>query len=97
MQRVAIARALIYEPEVLIADEPTGNLDWDTSIQIINLLDSINAKGTTIFMTTHNENIIEKTNKRVLHMEHGKLVKDRSGKDAHKAQSFSKTKEKEEK
>ena len=80
MQRVAIARALIYEPDILIADEPTGNLDWDTSVQIINLLDSINARGTTIFMTTHNENIIEKTNKRVLHMEKGKLVKDRKGK-----------------
>ena len=77
MQRVAIARALIYDPEILIADEPTGNLDWDTSLQIISLLDSINARGTTIFMTTHNENIITKTQKRVLHMEHGKLVKDR--------------------
>ncbi len=88
MQRVAIARALIYEPEVLIADEPTGNLDWETSLQIINLLDSINARGTTIFMTTHNENIIAKTNKRVLHMEKGKLVKDRAGKDVSKAQNL---------
>lgn len=80
MQRVAIARALIYDPEILVADEPTGNLDWETSLQIINLLDSINASGTTVFMTTHNENIIQKTDKRVLHMEHGKLIKDREAK-----------------
>lgn len=81
MQRVAIARALIYEPEVLIADEPTGNLDWDTSLQIINLLESINARGTTVFMTTHNDNIIKQTDKRVLHMEHGKLKHDKPGKE----------------
>lgn len=79
-QRVAIARALIFEPEVILADEPTGNLDLQTSLQILDLLESINKKGTTIFMATHNDTIIDKTDKRILMVEKGKLVKDREEK-----------------
>ncbi len=92
-QRVAIARALIFEPEVLLADEPTGNLDLQTSLQILDLLDSINKKGTTILMATHNDTIIEKTDKRILMMEKGKLVKD---KDAKKKEKEAETPKKEE-
>ncbi len=79
-QRVAIARALVFDPEVILADEPTGNLDIATSMQILELLDSINRKGTTIFMATHNDRIIETTKKRVLVIENGKLKEDRKKK-----------------
>lgn len=79
-QRVAIARALIFEPEVILADEPTGNLDLQTSLQIIDLLESINKKGTTIFMATHNDTILDKTDKRILMVERGKLIKDKAAK-----------------
>lgn len=79
-QRVAIARALIFNPEVIVADEPTGNLDIQTSFQIVDLLESINKKGTTIIMATHNEEIIKKTNDRVLVLHNGKLVDDRKPK-----------------
>ncbi len=82
-QRVAIARALVFDPEVILADEPTGNLDLATSMQILDLLDQINKKGTTIFMATHNERIIETTNKRVIVLEKGKLKEDRKGKVSH--------------
>src|SRR3989344_4357672 len=56
-QRVAIARALVFSPEVILADEPTGNLDLQTSLQIFELLEKINKKGTTVFMATHNDHI----------------------------------------
>lgn len=73
-QRVAIARALVFGPEILLADEPTGNLDIKTSQQIVDLLKTINKNGTTIFMATHNEQIINPSD-RVLILEGGK-VKD---------------------
>ena len=76
-QRVAIARALVFDPEVILADEPTGNLDLQTSFQILDLLESINKKGTTVFMATHNENIIEKTTQRLIVLEKGKIIEDR--------------------
>lgn len=76
-QRVAIARALVFDPEVILADEPTGNLDIETSMQILDLLDKINKTGTTIFMATHNDRIIETTKKRVIVLENGKLKEDR--------------------
>ncbi|MGE5041849.1 MAG: cell division ATP-binding protein FtsE [Candidatus Levyibacteriota bacterium] len=83
-QRVAIARALVFSPEILLADEPTGNLDLKTSEQIVNLLKSINKKGTTIFMATHNENFIGSED-RVIVLENGKLKEDRGKKHtAHK-------------
>jgi len=80
-QRVAIARALIFDPEVILADEPTGNLDNQTSFQIVSLLESINKKGTTIFMATHNDKIVEKENsKRILIMEKGKIINEKNSK-----------------
>ncbi len=79
-QRVAIARALVFDPEVILADEPTGNLDLVTSMQILGLLDEINKKGTTIFMATHNDRIIDTTQKRVLVLDKGKLKEDRKKK-----------------
>lgn len=81
-QRVAIARALVFDPEVILADEPTGNLDLKTSMQIFELLEKINKKGTTIFMATHNDHIIDKTGYRVLHIEEGLIKEDR--KSSHK-------------
>ena len=79
-QRVAIARALVFDPEVILADEPTGNLDMETSMQIMNLLEEINKTGTTIFMATHNDRIIDTTKKRVIVLENGKMKEDRKKK-----------------
>ena len=76
LQKVAIARALTLSPEIILADEPTGNLDNDTSWEIINILTDINKKGTTILMATHNEDVIKTLGKRVVHVEKGKIVKD---------------------
>lgn len=76
-QRVAIARALVFDPELILADEPTGNLDLQTSFQILDLLESINKRGTTVFMATHNEKIIEKTGQRIIMVESGKVIEDR--------------------
>lgn len=78
-QRVAIARALVFRPEILLADEPTGNLDIKTSQQIVDLLKAINKKGTTIFMATHNESLIGSSD-RVIKLEHGKLIEDKNKK-----------------
>lgn len=79
-QRVAIARALVFDPEVILADEPTGNLDTQTSFQIVDLLESINKKGTTVFMATHNERIIEKGGQRTIILERGKILEDKNKK-----------------
>jgi len=76
LQRVAIARALVLSPEILLADEPTGNLDSATSWEIVKLLSDINEKGTTIIMATHNVDIIKNLSKRVIALEKGKLVRD---------------------
>jgi cell division transport system ATP-binding protein len=76
LQRVAIARALILSPDILLADEPTGNLDPETSKEIIKLLSDINEKGTTIIMATHNHEIVNAMKKRVVTLEKGKIIKD---------------------
>lgn len=76
LQRTAIARALILSPDILLADEPTGNLDPKTSKEIIELLEDINKSGTTIIMATHNADIVDKLARRVLELEKGKLVRD---------------------
>lgn len=79
-QRVAIARALIFDPEIVLADEPTGNLDMQTSFQILELLKSINAKsGTTVFMATHNDRLVEKSGDRVIVISRGKIIDDKKG------------------
>ena len=75
-QRVAIARAIINEPKILICDEPTGNLDDNTSMEIMKLLDEINKLGTTIIMVTHDRDIVERMGKRVLLLDSGRIVKD---------------------
>lgn len=76
LQRVAIARALVLSPQILLADEPTGNLDPATGKDIVKLLLDINEKGTTIIMATHNAEIVNRLAKRVLTLDKGKLVRD---------------------
>lgn len=76
LQRAAIARALVLDPEILLADEPTGNLDPLTSKEIVKLLSKINETGTTIVMATHNHEIVNDLAKRVLALEKGYLVRD---------------------
>jgi cell division transport system ATP-binding protein len=78
-QRTAIARALVHDPKMLIADEPTGNLDPVTSWDLIQLLIQINSMGTTVLMATHNQEIVNAMRRRVLALEHGSLVRDESG------------------
>nr|WP_315023314.1 cell division ATP-binding protein FtsE [uncultured Aminipila sp.] len=78
-QRVAIARAIVNNPTVLIADEPTGNLDPDTAWDIMRLLEQINLRGTTIVMVTHAKDIVDKMGKRVIVIEKGKIVRDDVG------------------
>lgn len=75
-QRVAIARAIVNGPRILIADEPTGNLDPDTSWGIMDLLGNINLRGTTVVMATHAKQIVNKLRKRVIALEHGHVVRD---------------------
>jgi cell division transport system ATP-binding protein len=82
LQRAAIARALAFSPEILLADEPTGNLDATTSWEIVKLLQKINENGTTILMATHNNEIVNNLSKRVIVLEKGKLVDDQK-KHAH--------------
>ena len=73
-QRVAIARALIHHPGVLIADEPTGNLDREMSIEIFKLLEQVNAQGTTVFVATHDTELIRKKSFRVIQINEGEVV-----------------------
>jgi cell division transport system ATP-binding protein len=75
-QRTAIARALVNRPRILIADEPTGNLDPVTSWEIIKLLTRVNELGTTMVMATHNAEIVNALRRRVLHLDHGRVVRD---------------------
>ncbi len=75
-QRVAIARAFVNRPSIVLADEPTGNLDPTTSIGIMRLLDRINRTGTTIVMATHDDEIVDQMRKRVIELEDGRLVRD---------------------
>lgn len=75
-QRVAIARAIINGPKLLICDEPTGNLDENTSLEIMSVLNAINQMGTTIIMVTHDTEIVEKMQKRVILLDSGRIIKD---------------------
>jgi putative ABC transport system ATP-binding protein len=75
-QRVALARALVNNPSMLIADEPTGNLDPDTAWEIMNLLNDINLRGTTIVVATHAKDIVDKMKKRVIQIEKGNIIRD---------------------
>lgn len=78
LQRTAIARALILSPDILLADEPTGNLDQSTAFEIIKLFSEINKKGTTIIMASHNEEIVKTLSKRIISLDKGQLAKDTS-------------------
>ncbi len=75
-QRVAIARALVNRPQLLIADEPTGNLDLDTSWEIVNYLQEINRQGTTVIMATHAREIVNALRQRVVALDRGRIVRD---------------------
>lgn len=75
-QRLAIARAIVHGPSLLLADEPTGNLDIHTAAEIMQLLLSINAAGTTIFMSTHNQNIVDTYRSRVVEIRRGRVIRD---------------------
>jgi cell division transport system ATP-binding protein len=77
-QRVAIARAFVNKPAILLADEPTGNLDPTTSLDIVRLLDRINRTGTTIVMATHDDEIVDQLRKRVVELNNGEVVRDQS-------------------
>ncbi len=77
-QRVSLARALIHRPKVIIADEPTGNLDPVSSSEIINLLLEINKFGTTILLATHNKGVVDMLKKRVIHVEGGRIIHDQT-------------------
>lgn len=75
-QRLAIARALCHRPEIIVADEPTGNLDIYNTFEIINLLKKIHRRGTTIVLATHNKDIVDNLEQRVITLEKGKLIND---------------------
>ncbi|MBI2096155.1 MAG: cell division ATP-binding protein FtsE [Candidatus Taylorbacteria bacterium] len=75
-QRVAIARAIVNQPDLLIADEPTGNLDPVNTYEIVQILKKINDLGTTVILTTHNKGVIDSLDRRVITMENGKIVRD---------------------
>lgn len=77
-QRVAIARAVVKRPPLLLADEPTGNLDPTTSLDIVRLLDRINADGTTVLMATHDNDIVDELRKRVIELDEGAVVRDQA-------------------
>lgn len=77
-QRVAIARAMVNRPKLLMADEPTGNLDPSTSVGIMRLLDRINRQGTTVVMATHDDEIVDQMRKRVIELKAGEIVRDQA-------------------
>ncbi|MEO0122970.1 MAG: cell division ATP-binding protein FtsE [candidate division WOR-3 bacterium] len=76
-QKIAIARALVRDPYILLADEPTGNLDLKSSQEVLEILMDINYKGTTILMATHNQLLVRKAKKRIIHLENGKIISDK--------------------
>jgi len=75
-QRVAIARAIVNQPDILIADEPTGNLDPINTFEVIQIFKKINDIGTTVILTTHNKGVIDALGRRVITMDSGRLVRD---------------------
>ena len=75
-QRVAIARAVVNRPSILLADEPTGNLDPSTSVGIMKILDRINQNGTTVVMATHDHDVVDQMRRRVIELHEGKIIRD---------------------
>ena len=84
-QRVAIARALASKPKIVLADEPTGNLDPKTSEEIMKLLEQINDRGTTVVVVTHNKDIVNSMRKRVVTMHEGSIISDEKEGEYHEA------------
>jgi cell division transport system ATP-binding protein len=76
LQRVSMARALVVNPKIILADEPTGNLDWETAEKLMDLFERINKEGKTILMATHNQGIIDKMKKRVIYLEDEEKIED---------------------
>ena len=85
---MGIARAIVIYPTVLIADEPTGNLDPNTAWEIMDLLEQINLRGTTIVMVTHAKDIVDRMKKRVIAIERGKIVRDEEGQYGYKEDTY---------
>jgi len=78
-QRVSVARAFVNHPPLLLADEPTGNLDPDTSVGIMQLLYRINRTGTTVVVATHDKAMVDRMRRRVIELSHGRIVRDEAG------------------
>lgn len=89
LQRTSLARALVVNPKIVIADEPTGNLDWDTADRIMELFDKINKEGKTVIVATHHQFIVDKMNKRTIDLKEGKVTGEREGKKSSKRQKSS--------
>lgn len=83
-QRVAIARAIINNPSIIIADEPTGNLNPESAEEVMNIMENINKRGTTVIMATHAQDIVDKYRKRVVQIEYGEIVRDETEGAYHK-------------
>lgn len=79
VQRVSLARALVVNPKIILADEPTGNLDWETSDKLMDLFDKIQKEGKTIIMATHNKLILDKMKKRVIELKDGRVIRNPQG------------------
>lgn len=93
LQRASLARALVVSPKIILADEPTGNLDWETAESIMDLLKKINSEGKTVLMATHHQLIVKKMGKRVVELKKGKLIKDTGSENKSVRDNKSKTKE----
>lgn len=94
IQRTSIARALVVNPKIILADEPTGNLDWETADGIVDLMEKINKEGKTIIMATHNQMVLDKYKKRNIKLKDGKVVsKETLSKDEEKPKSTEESKE----
>ena len=94
LQRVSLARALAVNPKLILADEPTGNLDWDTAEKLMELFEKINGEGKTVIVATHHQGIIDKLKKRVIALKDGKVVSDKRSSGVVSKEKSSKVKNK---